>query len=165
MRAPLVIAVNGTAAGAGMSLAITGDLVLAADSAKFTMAYTAAGLSPDGSSSYFLPRLVGLRRAQELLFTNRRLSAAEALDWGLVTQVVTDGELAETAQTLATRLAAGPTSAYGMVKSLLIDTYDTSLEGQMELEGRGIADMAAGPDGLEGIAAFVNKRTPAFTGA
>jgi len=165
MRAPLIIAVNGTAAGAGMSLAISGDLVLAAESAKFTMAYTAAGLSPDGSSSYFLPRLVGLRRAQELLFTNRRLSAAEALDWGLVTQVEADDALADTARALAARLADGPTGAYGMVKSLLIDTYDNSLESQMELEGRIIADRAAGRDGLEGIDAFVNKRAPVFTGA
>jgi 2-(1,2-epoxy-1,2-dihydrophenyl)acetyl-CoA isomerase len=164
MRAPLVIAVNGTAAGAGMSLAISGDLVLAAEAAKFTMAYTAAGLSPDGSSSYFLPRLVGLRRAQELMITNRRLSAAEALDWGIVTQVVSDDELADAARSLTARLAAGPTGAYGMVKSLLIDTYDNSLESQMELEGRGIADMAAGADGSEGIQAFIEKRKPVFTG-
>ena len=95
MAAPLVVAVNGTAAGAGFSLAISGDLVLIAESAKLAMAYTAAGLSPDGSSTWFLPRLIGLRRAQELMLTNRRLSAAEALAWGLVNQVVPDAELAE----------------------------------------------------------------------
>ncbi len=165
MRAPLVIAVNGTAAGAGMSLAVTGDLVLAAESAKFTMAYTAAGLSPDGSSSYFLPRLIGLRRTQELMITNRRLSATEALDWGLVTQVVGDDDLTQTAGDLAARLAAGPTNSYGVVKSLLVDTYGNTLESQMEIEGRRIAESAVTPDGLEGVAAFTEKRKPAFTGA
>ena len=94
MRAPLIIAVNGAAAGAGFSLAACGDLVLAARSAKFSMAYTGAGLVPDGSGSYFLPRIVGLRRAQELILTNRRLSADEALEWGLLTRVVDDAELA-----------------------------------------------------------------------
>ncbi len=88
MDAVLITAVNGAAAGAGFSLAVTGDLVLAAESASFTMAYTKAGLSPDGSSSYYLPRLIGIRRTQELMLTNRTLTAAEALDWGLVTEVV-----------------------------------------------------------------------------
>src|SRR5690242_11667597 len=86
MDAVLITAVNGTAAGAGFSLAVTGDLVVAAESATFTMAYTKVGLSPDGSASYHLPRLVGLRRAQELILTNRTLSAAEAQEWGLVTE-------------------------------------------------------------------------------
>ena len=90
MRAPLVVAVNGAAAGAGMSLAAVGDLVLAAESATFTMAYTAAGLVPDGGSTWSLPRLIGLRRTQELMLTNRRLTAQEALEWGLVTRVVAD---------------------------------------------------------------------------
>jgi 2-(1,2-epoxy-1,2-dihydrophenyl)acetyl-CoA isomerase len=164
MAAPLVIAVNGTAAGAGLSLAVSGDLVLMAESAVLTMAYTAAGLSPDGSSSYFLPRLIGLRRAQELMLTNRRLSAAEALAWGLVTQVVPDAELASTAGALARKLAAGPTRAFGTVKGLLASAFSESLETQMELEARGIAAMANGVDGREGIAAFVAKRAPAFSG-
>ena len=164
MDPPLVIAVNGTAAGAGMSLAASGDLVLAAESAKFTMAYTAAGLSPDGSSSYFLPRLIGLRRTQELMLTNRRLDAQEALSWGLVNRVVADADLAEEAATLATRLAQGPTRAYGAVKTLLAETFTTSLETQMEREARKIAEMARTADAKEGIAAFVAKRKPAFTG-
>jgi 2-(1,2-epoxy-1,2-dihydrophenyl)acetyl-CoA isomerase len=164
MDAPLVVAVNGTAAGAGFSIAISGDLVVMAESAKLTMAYTAAGLSPDGSSTWFLPRLVGMRRAQELMLTNRRLSAAEALDWGLVNQVVPDAELVATADALARQLASGATRAFGTVKSLLASTFSESLETQMELEARGIAAMAGGSDGREGIAAFVAKRAPKFSG-
>jgi len=164
MNAPLVIAVNGTAAGAGFSLAVSGDLVLMAESAALSMAYTAAGLSPDGSSSYFLPRLIGLRRTQELMITNRRLSAAEALAWGLVTQVVPDAELASTAGALARKLAAGPTRAFGEVKGLLASAFTESLETQMELEARGIAAMANTDDGREGIAAFLAKRAPKFSG-
>jgi 2-(1,2-epoxy-1,2-dihydrophenyl)acetyl-CoA isomerase len=162
MRAPLVVAVNGAAAGAGMSLAVAGDLVLAAASAKFSMAYTAAGLSPDGSSTFFLPRLVGLRRTQELMFTNRRLDADEACAWGLVTRVVPDDALQREARALARQLAEGPTAAYGTVKSLLTSAFDESLETQMEHEARGIAAMAATPDGREGIRAFLEKRAPRF---
>jgi 2-(1,2-epoxy-1,2-dihydrophenyl)acetyl-CoA isomerase len=165
MHPPLVVAVNGPAAGAGMSLALAGDLVLAARSAKFAMAYTAVGLSPDGSSTYFLPRLVGMRRAQELLITDRRLSAEEAAEWGLVTQVVDDEQLAAEAGALAQRLAAGPTRAFGAVKRLLRESFSNTLETQMELEGRGISAMAATADGREGIAAFLGKRAPTFGGA
>ena len=164
MQAPLVVAVQGPAAGAGMSLAVSGDLVLAGESATFTSAYTAAGVSPDGSSTYFLPRLIGLRRTQELMLTNRRLSAAEALDWGLVTQVVSDAELADQARALAERLAAGPTRAFGSVKQLLHESFQGSLETQMERESRGIAEMGAGLDGPEGIRAFTEKRKPKFQG-
>jgi 2-(1,2-epoxy-1,2-dihydrophenyl)acetyl-CoA isomerase len=164
MRAPVISAVNGTAAGAGFSVAIASDLVLAAESAKFTMAYTAAGLSPDGSSTYFLPRLVGLRRAQELMITNRRLSAHEALDWGLVTKVVPDDDLMNEANALAKQLASGATSAFGVVKRLLIDSYGGNLESQLELESRGIAEMASTQDGQEGINAFVARRQPEFKG-
>ncbi len=164
MDAPLIVAVNGTAAGAGFSLAVSGDLVLMAESAKLAMAYTAAGLSPDGSSTWFLPRLIGMRRTQELMLTNRRLSAAEALEWGLVNQVVPDGELAAKASALALQLAAGPTRAFGTVKGLLATSFSESLETQMELESRGIAGMARGADGREGIEAFLAKRQPKFTG-
>jgi 2-(1,2-epoxy-1,2-dihydrophenyl)acetyl-CoA isomerase len=165
MRAPLVVAVNGTAAGAGMSLAVAGDLVLAAESASFTMAYTAAGLSPDGSSSWLLPRLIGVRRTQELMLTNRTLRASEAAEWGLVTRVVPDASLGSEAAALARKLADGPTRAYGVVKSLLIETFTTAYEAQLEHEARGIAAMAGTPDGQEGIRAFVEKRAARFTGA
>ncbi len=165
MRPPLVVAVNGTAAGAGMSLAVSGDLVLAAESATFTMAYTAAGLSPDASASWLLPRLIGMRRAQELMLTNRTLSAAEAQAWGLVTRVVPDARLQQEATVLAQQLAQGPTRAYGVVKSLLCETFSTAYEAQLEHEARGIAGMSGTQDGREGIRAFVEKRAPRFSGA
>lgn len=165
MNAPVIAAVNGTAAGAGFSLAVAADLVISIDSAKYTMAYTAAGLSPDGSSTYFLPRRVGDRRARELMLTNRVLTAGEALDWGLVNQVVSETEFDETVKKLASTLANGPTLAFGQVKSLLNASFDNGLETQMELESRGIADMARSPDGQEGIQAFLNKRKPEFKGA
>jgi 2-(1,2-epoxy-1,2-dihydrophenyl)acetyl-CoA isomerase len=165
MNAPLITAVNGTAAGAGFSLALVGDLVLAAQSAWFTMAYTAAALSPDGSSTYFAPRLVGLQRAKELLLTNRRLTAQEAFEWGLVSQVVADDELMTEAENLARKLAHGPTLAYGSVKKLLNETFSQTLETQMELEARQIAEMVRTHDGREGVDAFANKRKPNYTGS
>lgn len=164
MRVPVIVAVNGMAAGAGFSLAMAGDFVLASETARFTMAYTAAGLSPDGGASYFLPRLVGLRRAQELMISNRRLTADEALDWGLITRVcASDGLMAEV-QDLALQLADSATQAIGMVKKLLAVTFDNGLEAQMALEGQGIAHLAACCDGQEGIQAFLAKRSPLFTG-
>jgi 2-(1,2-epoxy-1,2-dihydrophenyl)acetyl-CoA isomerase len=160
--AVLITAVNGTAAGAGFSLAITGDLVLAAESASFTMAYTKVGLSPDGSSSYYLPRLVGMRRAQDLMLTNRTLSAAEAADWGMVTEVVADADLAARADELAGKVAAGARGSHGAVKSLLLTSLKNSLEEQMELEGQFIKARADSADGREGVDAFLAKRRPDF---
>lgn len=162
MQAALVVAVNGVAAGAGFSLALIGDIVLAAESASFTMAYTRAGLCPDGSSSYFLPRLVGLRRAQELMLTNRTLNAVEACDLGLVTRVVTDDELEQQAQQVATDLAAGARLSTLYVKKLLLASSGNDLETQMELEGQLVSRCAASSDGREGIQAFVEKRQPEF---
>ena len=162
MDAVLITAVNGVAAGAGFSLAIAGDLVLAADSASFTMAYTRAGLSPDGSSSYYLPRLVGVRRTQELMLTNRTLSAAEAADWGLVTAVVPVAELAAKTEELAVQLAAAARGSSAAVKRLMLASFGSGLEEQMELEGRLIAACADSADGREGIEAFLNKRAPVF---
>ena len=164
MDAPLITAVNGAAAGAGLSLACAGDLVLAAESAKFTMAYTAAGLTPDGGSTFLLPRLIGLRRSQELILTNRRLSAEEAREWGLVTQVVADAELAAESERLAGQIAQGPTLAFGSAKRLLLRSSGDALEAQMEFEARAIADAARSEDGREGIGAFLEKRKPAFRG-
>lgn len=164
MNAPTIAAVNGTAAGAGFSIAIAADLVVSVDSAKYVMAYTNAGLSPDGSSSYFLPRRIGDRRARELMLTNRVLTASEALDWGLVNQVVSEDELDDTASKLAASIAKGPTLAFGQVKSLLNASFDNGLETQMELETRGISAMAGSHDGKEGIASFLAKRKPEFTG-
>jgi len=162
MDAPVIMAVNGMAAGAGFSFALSGDLCLAAESARFTMAYTRAGLTPDGSSSYFLPRTVGLRRAKELTLTNRMLTAREALDWGIVNRVLPDAELMPAARTLAAELAQGPTLAFGATKRLLDDGLNSTLETAMEDESHAIAAMAKTADGREGIQAFIQKRAPAF---
>lgn len=164
MDPPVIAAVNGTAAGAGMSLACACDFVLAAESARFTMAYTKVGLTPDGSSTYFLPRLVGLRRALELTLTNRVLSAEEALDWGIVSRVVPDGKLVEEAETLATDLASGATAALGASKRLLYGGWTETLETQLEHESQAISDISRTADGREGIAAFLDKRAPSFEG-
>ena len=163
MDAVLITSVNGTAAGAGFSLAVTGDLVLAAESASFTMAYTRAGLSPDGSSSYYLPRLIGITKTKELMLTNRTLSAKDASQWGLVTEVVADAELATRTAQLADQIAATARKSNGGVKSLLLATFANGLEEQMELEGRMIADLADSADGREGVDAFMAKRKPEFS--
>lgn len=164
LDAPVVIAVNGIAAGAGFSLAVSGDIVLAAESAKFTMAYTAAGLTPDVGASYYLPRLIGLRKTQELMITNRRISAAEALEWGAVTRVVADDEIHSEAKKLAEQLANGPTRAFATVKNLLNSSFDNQLDAQLDKEACGIAAMSGSKDGYEGITAFMEKRAPKFTG-
>lgn len=164
MDAPVIAAVQGSAAGAGLSLACACDLVLAAGSARFMAAYTQVGLTPDGSLTYFLPRLVGQRRALELVLTNRVLSAREALDWGLVTDVVPDGDLSARAETLAEQLASGPTGAFGVAKRLLAAGWDQSLEAQMSLETRAIAERCTKTDAVEGMTAFAQKRPPRFEG-
>ncbi len=164
MDAPVVGAINGTAAGGGFSLALTTDLAIAAQSAKFTMAYTRAGLTPDGSSSYFLARLVGLRRAKEMALLNPVLSASQAMEWGLVNQVVADDQVMPTAFEMARQLAKGPTRSFGLTKRLILSGATESLESQMEQETRAIAAMAGSADGREGIAAFLAKRTPEFQG-
>ncbi len=164
MNAPVIAAVNGTVAGGGFSLTLAADLVVSAESAKYVLAYTNAGLSPDGSATYFLPRRIGDRRARELMLTNRVLTATEALDWGLINRVVADDELEASVAELATTLARGPTRAFGQVKTLLNASFDNGLETQMELESRAIAEMCGTDDGQEGISAFLEKRRPTFTG-
>ncbi|MHB8483875.1 MAG: enoyl-CoA hydratase/isomerase family protein [Nitrospiria bacterium] len=162
MNAPVVAAIHGAAAGAGLSLAMACDMVIAAESARFTVAYTEAGLTPDGGLTYFLPRMVGIRRALELTLTNRIFSAKEAAEWGIVTRVVPDKELLREAMTLATRLAAGPTDAFGVSKRLLYSGWTETLETQMENESQGIAKSAGSEDAREGIRAFLEKRAPRF---
>lgn len=165
MDAPVIAAVNGAAAGAGLSLVCAADLAVAVESARFTLAYTAAGLTPDGSSTYFLPRILGRRRTLELMLTNRVLGAREALEWGIVNQVVPDGEAVRAATALAAQLAAGPTGAFGATKRLVLASADNGLETQMELEAAAISRASATPDGREGVAAFLAKRKPVFRGA
>src|SRR5271155_405635 len=125
---PVVAAVNGTAAGGGMGLACGCDLIIAAESAKFIMAYTRRGLSPDGTTTYFLPRRIGVGRALELAYTNRTLSAREALEWGLVNRVVPDAELLTQTHTLAAELAKGATRALAGAKRLIYGGVNESLE-------------------------------------
>jgi 2-(1,2-epoxy-1,2-dihydrophenyl)acetyl-CoA isomerase len=164
MDAPVIAAVGGTAAGAGFSLVCSTDLAICGESAKFTMAYTGAGLTPDGSSTYFMPRLIGTRRTLELMITNRVLRANEALDWGIVNQVVPDDQLADTARGLARKLASGATGAFGVTKRLLLSSSSETLESQMELEGRAISEAGRTADAAEGIRAFFDKRPAKFSG-
>src|SRR5256885_6866575 len=161
---PVIMGVNGVAAGGGLSFALSGDLVIAAESARLTMAYSKIAATPDGSSSYFLPRLVGLRRAMELYFTNRVLSAREALEWGLVTRVVPDAELKSAVDALARELAQGPSKAFGGAKRLFHQSTWESLETQMELEAQAIAASGRTEDFKNGVRAFANKKTPTFEG-
>jgi 2-(1,2-epoxy-1,2-dihydrophenyl)acetyl-CoA isomerase len=162
--APVIAAVNGTAGGGGFSLVLSADIVLASDRAKFVSAYTASGLSPDASSSYFLAKHIGLLRAKELFFTNRVLTADEACDWGLVTRVVANDELMDAARAQARAFAAGPTKAYGGVKRLLDTAFSEGLETQLDRETRSIAAMMSSHDGPHGIAAFLAKTKPVFRG-
>jgi 2-(1,2-epoxy-1,2-dihydrophenyl)acetyl-CoA isomerase len=138
--------------------------VVAVESARFTMAYSKIAATPDGSSSYFLPRLIGLRRALELYLTNRVLSAREALEWGLVTRVVPDAELAPAVDALARALAQGPSKAFGAAKRLFHQSTWESLETQMELEAQAIAASGHTEDFANGVTAFANKRQPTFKG-
>jgi len=161
---PVIMAVNGIAAGGGMSLALAGDLVVAAESAKFTMAYSKIAASPDGSSSYFLPRLIGLRRALELHYTNRVLSAREAMEWGLVNRVHADAEFGPAVSGLARELAQGPTLAFGRAKLLFHQSTQESLETQMELEAQAIAASGHTEDFKGGVTAFAKKQQPTFQG-
>jgi len=163
-KAPVVAAVQGSAAGAGLGLVCASDLVIAGESAKFVMAYTAVGLTPDGSSSWFLPRIVGLKRALELTLTNRVLTAAEALDLGIVTTVVPDADVHEHAEALAVQLAAGPTDAFATARRLLHTSLEDTFETHLAREADGIVAATATNDAREGITAFVEKRPPTFTG-
>jgi 2-(1,2-epoxy-1,2-dihydrophenyl)acetyl-CoA isomerase len=161
---PVIMAINGVAAGGGLSLALSGDLVVAAESAKFTMAYSKIAASPDGSSTYFLPRLIGFRRTLELHFTNRVLSAREALEWGLISRVHPDAEFAAGVAALARELAEGPTTAFGRTKLLVHQSTQESLETQMELEAQAIAASGATEDFRSGVAAFTSKQSAKFVG-
>jgi len=164
MDAPLIAAVNGVAAGAGLSVVAFCDLAVAADTATFTSAYTRLGFTPDGSSSYFLSRILGTRRAMELYMTNRVVTANEALDWGLVNRVVPATDLLAEAGKLAAQLADGPTRAHGGIKKLLLTAPTETLESQMERETRMIVETATSADGREGVRAFMEKRKPGFRG-
>ncbi len=143
MEKPLIVAVNGAAAGAGLGLALLGDLVIASNTATFTTAYTAIGLSPDGGVSWMLPRLMGLRAAQEMAILNLRVTAEEAAQKGLVTRVVPADELLEQTRTLALQVSGGPELAIGSLRALFLSSGVQSLETHLELEARSISRMSA----------------------
>jgi 2-(1,2-epoxy-1,2-dihydrophenyl)acetyl-CoA isomerase len=162
MDAPVIAAVNGTAAGAGVGLVAMADLGVCGASAKFNLAYTGVGLTPDGGTSFLLPRAIGAKRTMELLLLNRPLTAAEALSWGLVNRVVPDAGLLDEALELADRLARGATRAFGKTKRLLAHSLGT-FESHMVLESETIAAQGVSPEGMEGINAFLEKRKPNFS--
>jgi 2-(1,2-epoxy-1,2-dihydrophenyl)acetyl-CoA isomerase len=162
---PTIAAINGVVAGAGMGLAMATDLAIAVDTAVFTMAYTGIGVSPDGSSTFFLPRLVGVRRAMDLILTNRVLSAQEALDLGIINTVVTEDEFDAAVAKLAGRLAKGPTLAYVRARELLMASFGNDPFTQMDAEAASILAAASTDDFYEGISAFIEKRRPEFKGS
>jgi 2-(1,2-epoxy-1,2-dihydrophenyl)acetyl-CoA isomerase len=162
LDAPLITAVQGAAAGGGFSLAIAGDIELAAESARFTLAYTAIGFSADGGSSWTLPRLVGRRRATELMLLNERIEPARAVELGLATRVVADDALQAEAGELAARLAAGPTDAHGAIRRLLRESATRGFSEQLAEEARVISERAGAANGREGVSAFLEKRVPSF---
>jgi 2-(1,2-epoxy-1,2-dihydrophenyl)acetyl-CoA isomerase len=164
LDAPIVVAVRGAAAGGGLGLVCAADHVVAAEDAVFTVGYAGLGLTADGGTTWFLPRLVGLRRAQEMFLLNRRLTAAEALEWGLVNRVVPDERVEDEAAAVAAHLAAGPTRAFGGMRRLLRQSLETDLRGQLAAEVAEIVEAAGTADAAEGIAAFAQRRPPRFGG-
>ena len=157
---PFVAGIQGAAGGAGMSLVSAFDLVVSGVSAKYTMAYTRVGLTPDGTSSYFLARHIGLRRMMDLTLTNRVLSAEEAESWGLVNRIVPDEDIEAQALKLAQQLADGAPNAAGTAKGVIYKGYESNLRDAGDFEAMNIVRAAGTRVGQEGIAAFVEKRDP-----
>ena len=157
---PFVAGIQGAAGGAGMSLVSAFDLVVSGESAKYTMAYTRVGLTPDGTSSYFLARHIGLRRMMDLTLTNRVLSAEEAESWGLVNRIVPDDDIEAQALKLAQQLADGAPNAAGIAKTVIYKGYESNLREAGDFEALNIVRSAGTRVGQEGIAAFVEKRDP-----
>ncbi len=164
MPQPIVASVSGAAGGFGMSLILASDLALAADDSTFTMAYCLIGTSPDGSSTWFLPRTVGLKKAMELALLGDRFDAPTAERLGIVNRIVTPDHLAGETEALARRLANGPARAYANTKKLLGGSGHASLDQQLQAEAEMFADCASTDDFVEGITAFVEKRKPSFSG-
>jgi len=165
MPKPVVAAVNGPAVGIGASLALCCDLILAAESAYFLLAFVNIGLVPDGGSSLFLPTRIGMARATELSMLGERLPAAKALEWGLINRVVADGRLPEEAEQLLARLAGGPTRSYAGTKRQLNNWLYTRMDEQLELEAQIQREMSGSQDFVEGALAFMQKRPARFSGS
>jgi 2-(1,2-epoxy-1,2-dihydrophenyl)acetyl-CoA isomerase len=164
LKMPFITAVNGAAAGVGMSIALMGDLVLAARSAYFLQAFARIGLVPDGGSTWLLPRLVGLARARELSMLAEKLPAEKALEWGLINQVHEDAALMDAALKLAARLADGPTQSLAMIRKLYWESPHNSYEVQIDHERQAQALAGRTKDFVEGVTAFGQKRPAKFTG-
>ena len=164
MPKPIISAVNGVAAGAGMSIAMAGDIILAARSASFLQAFSKIGLVPDAGSTWFLPRYVGDVRARALAILADRISATDAQAYGLVWQVHDDADLMPRAREMAERLASMPTRAYAMIKQALNDSHQRDLATQLELEADLQVQAGQTEDFREGVAAFLQKRPPQFKG-
>ncbi len=162
--APVVAAVRGGAGGGGLGLLYAADIAVAADDARFALGYGALGLTADGGNTWFLPRMVGMRQAQQLFLLNRRLTAQEALELGLVSRLVPSDTVEAEAAALAATLAAGPTRAYGAVRRMLRQSFETGLSDQLDAEKESIVAASRSDDAQEGIAAFVAKRRPQFRG-
>lgn len=160
MPKPCVCLVQGAAAGAGVGLAMAADIVIASPAAHFTAAYSLLGLSPDCGMTWFLPRLIGARRSAEIILTNRRVSASEAAAIGLITHISEQLEVDGLAT--ARSLADGPAEALGSIRRLLRSSFEAGLERQLELELAAIQAAAIGTEGQEGIAAFIDRRSPDF---
>jgi 2-(1,2-epoxy-1,2-dihydrophenyl)acetyl-CoA isomerase len=165
LEKPVVAAVNGPAVGIGASLAFACDLVLAAESAYFGLAFVNIGLMPDGGSTLFVPTAVGKARAFQMALLGERVTADRALEWGLVNYVHPDEKLVEEANALAEKLAAGPTRSYASSKRALNQMLYPDLDGQLALEAELQHALARTRDFTEGVSAFVEKRDPAFQGA
>jgi len=164
LHCPIVVAVNGGAAGGGMSLAMTGDIVIAARSAYFLQAFRRIALAPDVGSTWMLPRRVGIARAMELSLLGEKLPAEKALAWGLVNRVVDDGQALAEAMAIARELSQGPTRALGLIRGLYWDSTENGFEDQLDLEFRSQRVAGASEDFREGVTAFLEKRPAKFKG-
>jgi 2-(1,2-epoxy-1,2-dihydrophenyl)acetyl-CoA isomerase len=162
LEVPVVSVISGTAAGGGLGIALSGDIVIAASEAKLVLAYTASGLTPDCGLTWVLPRRISWVRTMDLVLTNRVLTGAEAADWGIVSRAVPMDELATTVETVVTSLRNGASLALSNAKRLMRESATRTFAAQVDQEASTISRLIAEPEGIEGVDAFLAKRTPAY---